>query len=301
LEIRLSKKIALLAGGISKERDISLESGKAVFNALKELNYSVELIDPKNGDLNSLINFDSVFICLHGENGEDGKIQSFLDLMGIPYTGSRSNSSMIAMDKLLTKLIWEKLGFITPKFKIVNSTTQFDELLSSLGAPFIIKPAKSGSSLGVSIVNSQDDLVKAYRYAIDFDSTILAEEFIKGRELTVSVLGEKALEVIEIETTNSFYDYNAKYLSDETTFSKPIDITEKELKSLKENAIEAFRALGCSSWGRVDYIMDKKGKFYLIEVNTIPGMTGHSLFPLAAKYSGMTFNTVVEEIVKLIK
>ena len=297
----MAKKIALLAGGVSKERDISLESGKAVFNALKELNYSVELIDPKNGDLNSLINFDSVFICLHGENGEDGKIQSILDLMGIPYTGSRSNSSMIAMDKLLTKLIWEKLGFITPKFKIVNSTTQFDELLSSLGVPFIIKPAKSGSSLGVSIVNSQDDLVKAYRDAIDFDSTILAEEFIRGRELTVSILGEKALEVVEIRTTNSFYDYNAKYLSDETTFSKPIDIKEKELKSLKENAIEAFRALGCSSWGRVDYIMDKKGKFYLIEVNTIPGMTGHSLFPLAAKYSGMTFNTVVEEIVKLIK
>ena len=297
----MAKKIALLAGGISKERDISLESGKAVFNALKELNYSVELIDPKNSDLNSLNNFDSVFICLHGENGEDGKIQSFLDLMDIPYTGSRSNSSMIAMDKLLTKLIWEKLGFITPKFKIVNSTTQFDELLSSLGAPFIIKPAKSGSSLGVSIVNSQDDLVKAYRDAIDFDSTILAEEFIRGRELTVSILGEKALEVVEIRTTNSFYDYNAKYLSDETTFSKPIDINEKELKSLKENAIEAFRALGCSSWGRVDYIMDNKGKFYLIEVNTIPGMTGHSLFPLAAKYSGMTFNTVVEEIVKLIK
>lgn len=297
----MAKKIALLAGGISKERDISLESGKAVFNALKELNYSVELIDPKNGDLNSLNNFDSVFICLHGENGEDGKIQSFLDLMDIPYTGSRSNSSMIAMDKFLTKLIWEKLGFITPKFKIVNSTTQFDELLSSLGAPFIIKPAKSGSSLGVSIVNSQDDLVKAYRDAIDFDSTILAEEFIRGRELTVSILGEKALEVVEIRTTNSFYDYNAKYLSDETTFLKPIDINKKELKSLKENAIEAFRALGCSSWGRVDYIMDKKGKFYLIEVNTIPGMTGHSLFPLAAKYSGMTFNTVVEEIVKLIK
>ena len=298
----LIKKIALLNGGDSEERDISIKSGLAVYQALKNLNYEVSLIDPINTDLCTLVNYDAAFICLHGKNGEDGKIQSLLELLKVPFTGSASTASMLAMNKFYSKLVWNDHALITPKFLILNKTNlDYKKITTHLGNPFIVKPSSSGSSFGINLVKNKDDLISAFTDASKYDLTVIAEEFIEGREFTVSILGNKSLGVLEISSKNEFYDYNAKYVSNETVFSKPTDLDPAVLEKMENIALCAFTSIGCSGWGRVDFMMDKKFNFYLIEVNTVPGMTDHSLFPLAAKYAGLNFEQTVQRIVDLIE
>ena len=298
----LIKKIALLSGGDSEERDISIKSGLAVYQALKNLNYEVSLIDPINTDLCTLVNYDAAFICLHGKNGEDGKIQSLLELLKVPFTGSASTASMLAMNKFYSKLVWNDHALITPKFLILNKTNlDYKKIITHLSNPFIVKPSSSGSSFGINLVKNKDDLILAFTDASKYDPTVIAEEFIKGREFTVSILGTKSLGVLEIAPKNEFYDYNAKYVSNETIFSKPTDLNPEVLEKMENIALSAFTSIGCSGWGRVDFMMDKKFNLYLIEVNTVPGMTDHSLFPLAAKNAGLNFEQTVQHIVDLIE
>ena len=296
------KKIALLSGGDSEERDISIKSGLAVYQALKNLNYEVSLIDPINTDLCTLVNYDAAFICLHGKNGEDGKIQSLLELLKVPFTGSASTASMLAMNKFYSKLVWNDHALITPKFLILNKTNlDYKKIITHLSDPFIVKPSSSGSSFGINLVKNKDDLILAFTDASKYDPTVIAEEFIEGREFTVSILGNKSLGVLEITPKNEFYDYNAKYVSNETIFSKPTDLNPEVLEKMENIALSAFTSIGCSGWGRVDFMMDKKFNLYLIEVNTVPGMTDHSLFPLAAKNAGLNFEQTVQHIVDLIE
>jgi D-alanine-D-alanine ligase len=298
----LIKKIALLSGGDSEERDISIKSGLAVYQALKNLNYEVSLIDPINTDLCTLVNYDAAFICLHGKNGEDGKIQSLLELLKVPFTGSASTASMLAMNKFYSKLVWNDHALITPKFLILNKTNlDYKKIITHLRDPFIVKPSSSGSSFGINLVKNKDDLILAFTDASKYDPTVIAEEFIEGREFTVSILGNKSLGVLEITPKNEFYDYNAKYVSNETIFSKPTDLNPEVLEKMENIALSAFTSIGCSGWGRVDFMMDKKFNLYLIEVNTVPGMTDHSLFPLAARNAGLNFEQTVQHIVDLIE
>ena len=298
----LIKKIALLSGGDSEERDISIKSGLAVYQALKNLNYEVSLIDPINTDLCTLVNYDAAFICLHGKNGEDGKIQSLLELLKVPFTGSASTASMLAMNKFYSKLVWNDHALITPKFLILNKTNlDYKKIITHLSNPFIVKPSSSGSSFGINLVKNKDDLILAFTDASKYDPTVIAEEFIEGREFTVSILGNKSLGVLEITPKNEFYDYNAKYVSNETIFSKPTDLNPEVLEKMENIALSAFTSIGCSGWGRVDFMMDKKFNLYLIEVNTVPGMTDHSLFPLAARNAGLNFEQTVQHIVDLIE
>ena len=298
----LIKKIALLSGGDSEERDISIKSGLAVYQALKNLNYEVSLIDPINTDLCTLVNYDAAFICLHGKNGEDGKIQSLLELLKVPFTGSASTPSMLAMNKLYSKLVWNDHKLKTPKFLILNKTNlDYKKIITHLSDPFIVKPSSSGSSFGINLVKNKDDLIFAFTDASIYDLTVIAEEFIEGREFTVSILGNKSLGVLEITPKNEFYDYNAKYVSNETIFSKPTDLNPEVLEKMENIALSAFTSIGCSGWGRVDFMMDKKFNLYLIEVNTVPGMTDHSLFPLAARNAGLNFEQTVQHIVDLIE
>lgn len=298
----LIKKIALLSGGDSEERDISIKSGLAVYQALKNLNYEVSLIDPINTDLCTLVNYDAAFICLHGKNGEDGKIQSLLELLKVPFTGSASTASMLAMNKFYSKLVWNDHALITPKFLILNKTNlDYKKIITHLSDPFIVKPSSSGSSFGINLVKNKDDLILAFTDASKYDPTVIAEEFIEGREFTVSILGTKSLGVLEIAPKNEFYDYNAKYVSNETIFSKPTDLNPEVLEKMENIALSAFTSIGCSGWGRVDFMMDKKFNLYLIEVNTVPGMTDHSLFPLAARNAGLNFEQTVQHIVDLIE
>ena len=298
----LIKKIALLSGGDSEERDISIKSGLAVYQALKNLNYEVSLIDPINTDLCTLVNYDAAFICLHGKNGEDGKIQSILELLKVPFTGSASTASMLAMNKFYSKLVWNDHALITPKFLILNKTNlDYKKIITHLSDPFIVKPSSSGSSFGINLVKNKDDLILAFTDASKYDSTVIAEEFIEGREFTVSILGNKSLGVLEITPKNEFYDYNAKYVSNETIFSKPTDLNSAVLEKMENIALSAFASIGCCGWGRVDFMMDKKFNLYLIEVNTVPGMTDHSLFPLAARNAGLNFEQTVQHIVDVIE
>ena len=298
----LIKKIALLSGGDSEERDISIKSGLAVYQALKNLKYEVSLIDPKNTNLCSLVNYDAAFICLHGKNGEDGKVQSLLELLKVPFTGSASTASMLAMNKFYSKLIWNDRALKTPQFLILNKTNlDYKKIITKLGDPFIVKPSSSGSSFGINLVKNKDDLISAFTDAFKYDSIVIAEEFIVGREFTVSILGNKSLGVLEISSKNEFYDYNAKYVSNETVFSKPTDLNPTVLEEMENIALSAFTSIGCSGWGRVDFMMDKKFNLHLIEVNTVPGMTDHSLFPLAARHAGLSFEQTVHHIVDLIE
>lgn len=298
----LIKKIALLSGGDSEERDISIKSGLAVYQALKNLNYEVSLIDPKNSNLCSLVNFDAAFICLHGKNGEDGKVQSLLELLKVPFTGSASTASMLAMNKFYSKLIWNDRALKTPQFLILNETNlDYKKIITKLGDPFIVKPSSSGSSFGINLVKNKDDLISAFTDAFKYDSIVIAEEFIVGREFTVSILGNKSLGVLEISSKNDFYDYNAKYVSNETVFSKPTDLNPTVLEEMENVALSAFTSIGCRGWGRVDFMMDKEFNLHLIEVNTVPGMTDHSLFPLAARHAGLSFEQTVHHIVDLIE
>lgn len=297
-------KVAVLLGGNSAEREISLRSGKAVLNALLRQGVDACAIDPKCDDLLQLkkSNFDRVFIALHGRGGEDGVIQGFLSTLGVPYTGSDVLSSAIAMDKSKTKQIWQSLQLPTAQYRIIDKAA-FDpaeagQILTSLSGTVMVKPVSEGSSLGMAKVSNKNELISALSEAFKFDQKVLLETWITGQEYTVSMLNGKALPAIRMHTDNTFYDYQAKYQSTQTQYYCPCGLEQDKLAELNQLAVDAFAAIGCRGWGRVDFMLDESGQWYLLEVNTVPGMTETSLVPKAAKQAGYDFDQLTLEILK---
>ena len=292
LKKRLTRvgRVAVLAGGQSAEREISLKSGKAVHAALRGLGVLAELVDPSDVSVDTLAGFERVFIALHGRGGEDGVIQGVLEHLAVPYTGSGVMASAIGMDKVRTKLLWAGAGLPTPGFYVAGQ----DEL--ALGFPLMVKPAREGSSIGMRKVGTSAELAEAIAEARKYDTDVLVEQWVEGREFTVAVLDDRALPAIRLETPNSFYDFEAKYRADTTRYLCPCGLDEQEETKLKNLALRAFRLVGASGWGRVDVMQDASGQFQLLEINTVPGMTDHSLVPMAAKADGMAFDELVAEI-----
>lgn len=293
-------KVAVIMGGRSAEREVSLKSGGQILAALQRAGVDAFAIDYQ-GKFSQLADFegcDRAFLALHGRGGEDGVIQGLLDSVGIPYTGSGVMGSAIAMDKLRTKYLWQGMNLPTPRFGFVEEfkPALITQLVSLLGFPLAVKPAREGSSIGVYKVNNQSELERAVEGALDLDQQVLLEQWIEGAEYTVAILGEQSLPVIGLRTDHDFYDYDAKYESNDTQYLLPCGLNEEEEKSVRHLAERAFTALGCSGWGRVDVMRDARGRFWLLEVNTIPGMTDHSLVPMAARADGMSFEELVVEI-----
>ena len=291
-------KVAVLLGGRSAEREISLQSGQAVLTALLESGVDAQAFDPAQQSLEMLKQqgFDRAFIALHGRFGEDGTIQGVLEWLGIPYTGSGVMASALAMDKWRTKLVWQAAGIRSPRFEILQENSHFEQVAENLGLPLIIKPAREGSTIGLSKVRHKEDVAAAYQLAAQHDALVLAEEFIVGKELTVAILGETPLPIVRIEVAGDLYDYEAKYLSDATQYFCPSGLPAEQEKAIQQQALQAYRVLGCQGWGRVDLILDAAGEFYFLEANTSPGMTNHSLVPMAARTAGIPFAELVLNI-----
>lgn len=292
-------KVAVLYGGQSAERDVSLKSGMAVFNALQDAGVDVIAIDAKDNWIAALEQgqFDCVFNALHGRGGEDGKVQGLLECLGLPYTGSGVTASAIAMDKALTKHIWVGEGISTPMYELADGSKTPEQIVEKLGLPLIVKPAHEGSSIGMSRVDEVGQLASAIETAHELDGTVVIEQWIQGSEFTVAILNGEALPVIRLETDHSFYDYQAKYISNDTRYLLPCGLSEAEESELQALAVNAFNAVDCQGWGRVDAMRDEAtGKFYLLEVNTVPGMTDHSLVPMAAQATGLSFQQLVLEV-----
>ena len=292
-------KVAVLFGGRSAEREVSLKSGNAVLTALKSSGVDAHAFDPAERDLSELKGFDRVFIALHGRYGEDGTIQGALELMGIPYTGSGVMASALAMDKWRTKLIWQSAGIPSPRHIILNAQTDFETVVKELGLPMMVKPACEGSSIGMSKVERAEDLKMAYEIAAKHDPLVFAEQFVSGEEYTASILGEQALPLIRLETTHTFYDYDAKYIANDTRYICPCGLPPQRELAFQALALRAFHVLGCQGWGRADFIVDENGTPYFLEMNTAPGMTDHSLVPMAARQAGLSFEQLVVRILEL--
>ena len=286
-------KVAVIMGGASNEREISLESGEAVLNALLRKKISAVSIDPKKDDLNKLRDFDRAFICLHGKDGEDGEIQTFLEAINLPYTGSDILSSYLGMDKFKCKTIWKSKNISTPNFMQVSHDDDYETASNCCGLPFFIKPANSGSSIGIAIINNENDFIFAFEEAYKIDKIVIVESFIVGNEYTLPIIDNKTLPIIEIKPKTEFYDYEAKYLRDDTEFICPADVPSPLVENINKLCINAFNAIGCTGWGRVDFIIDKNKNIYIIEVNTVPGMTNHSLVPISARSAGIGFVDLV--------
>ena len=284
-------KVAVLMGGPSAEREISLISGKAVLAALREKGVDAHAFDPAERDLFDLRRegFARVFIALHGRFGEDGTVQGALEVLGIPYTGSGVMASALAMDKWRTKLVWEAAGIPTPRYAMVNAESDWAKVARVLGLPMIVKPAREGSTLGLTKVRTAVDLVPAYEFAARFDELVLAEEFVEGQELTASILGDTALPLIRIEAPGGNYDYQNKYFTDVTQYHCPAGIRPEIEDEIRRVALKSFRVLGCRGWGRADVMLRPDGTYSFLEMNTSPGMTGHSLVPMAAKAAGLSY------------
>jgi D-alanine-D-alanine ligase len=298
LEQLKSEAIAVLLGGKSAERDVSLLSGATIVSALKSAGYTVLAVDPaQDGWSEALEGVAFVFNALHGPGGEDGVMQGALEVLGIAYSGSGVLGSALAMDKKRSKQLWQGIGLATGDFVTLDSKTDWQEVIDRLGKVFV-KPACEGSSIGMSSASSAEELRIAFENASAYAGEVIAEQFIDGPEYTVAVLGDETLPSIRMETQNEFYDYEAKYLSNETTYHCPSGLSEDEEGQLAEAALNAFSSLGCTAWGRVDFMRDSDGSFFVLEVNTIPGMTSHSLVPMAAAAVGMSMEALVERIVK---
>lgn len=298
-------KVGVLFGGRSAEREVSIMSGTGVLNALKSRGVDAHGFDPAERSLAELAaeKFDRVFIALHGRYGEDGSLQGALEQLGIPYTGSGVMASSVAMDKIFTKKIWLYHALTTPKYAVLNANTDLSKAADQLGLPLIVKPPHEGSTIGITKVTSADALPAAYQLAAKFDEEVLAEEFIQGRELTVAVLGRGAgayaLPLIEIVAPDGNYDYQNKYFTDDTKYLCPAPIDEALTQEIKAMCEEAYRAVNCEGWARIDVLLRASdNKPFLIEINTSPGMTGHSLVPMAAKAAGMSYEDVCIEILK---
>jgi D-alanine-D-alanine ligase len=290
-------KVAVLMGGPSAEREISLLSGNAVLKALLEMGIDAHGFDVNDasvlGDLQKQ-GINRVFIALHGRWGEDGVMQGALEVLGLPYTGSGVLGSAIAMEKGRCKLMWIGAGLSTPAFMFLNDKNDLDLAETDIG----FKPSREGSSLGVSKANNRDELVQFWHQARQLDDIVLAEKWISGIELTVAILDGKALPVIKLEAEGEFYDFDAKYVSDETAYICPCGLASELETEVQLLAVRAFELASCSGWGRVDILLDKDQRPYLLEVNTVPGMTSHSLVPMAAKESGLDFNQLVLRILE---
>ncbi len=288
-------KVVVLMGGDSAERDVSLRTGQAVLAALQRQGVDAHGIDTQHQVLEQIMaaQADRVFIALHGRGGEDGSMQGLLELAGIPYTGSGLLGSALAMDKWRTKQLWQALHLPTPASQLIDATTDWAALAEQLGLPMMIKPALEGSSVGISKVTNVDDLFKAWEAASECASQVLAEAYIRGEEYTVGVLQEQALPLIRLQTPRDFYDFAAKYEDDRTSYMCPCGLPAEQEKELQALALQAFTAVNAQGWGRVDLMLDHQRQAWLLEVNTVPGMTDHSLVPMAAKAQGMDFDALV--------
>ncbi len=293
-------RVAVLFGGTSAERDISLRSGQAVLAALLSAGVEAFGIDVGQDLLARLVaeKIDRAFIVLHGRGGEDGSMQGLLECAAIPYTGSGILASALGMDKLRTKQVWQSLGLPTPAYAILNSEDDCHTAAQQLGFPLIVKPAHEGSSIGMAKVNSVAELVSAWRSAATYDALVLVEQWIQGPEYTVAMLNGQILPPIGLGTPHVFYDYDAKYLASDTQYRIPSGLAAASEAELKNLALRACEAIGVSGWGRVDVMQDLNGQFWLLEVNTVPGMTDHSLVPMAAKAAGLDFQQLVLAILE---
>ncbi|WP_130834005.1 D-alanine--D-alanine ligase [[Erwinia] mediterraneensis] len=304
----MAEKVAVLMGGHSAEREVSLMSGNAVLAGLREAGIDAHAVDTREVSVLQLkaAGFDKAFIALHGRGGEDGTVQAVLEFLQIPYTGSGVMASAVTMDKLRTKLLWQGRGLPTGRFVWLTRQQMADGLsaesqaaIATLGFPLFVKPVCEGSSVGISRVNHQEALPAALEEAFRHDNEVLIEAFLSGAEYTVGILGDTILPSIRIQTVSEFYDYQAKYISDETQYFCPSGLSAEREAELQRLVKSAWQTLGCSGWGRVDVMCDETGAFQLLEVNTSPGMTSHSLVPMAAKQAGMSFSQLVARILEL--
>jgi len=294
-------KVAVLMGGMSAEREISLLSGEAVLTALISQGIDAHGIDVDEKVVIRLEaeDYQRVFVVLHGRGGEDGTIQGLLEVMNLPYTGSGVMASSIAMDKLKTKQIWQAMELPTPAYRVINSEQDCMQALKDLGLPLIIKPVLEGSSIGMSKVEKEDEMIAAWQKARQCEGTVIAECWIEGNEYTAAILDDQVLPLIKLETSHKFYDYDAKYKADDTKYICPCGLSEAEEEQFSAVAMQAFNAVNASGWGRVDFMVDDNNKIWLIEINTVPGMTSHSLVPMAAKQSGLSFEQLVVKILSM--
>jgi|TARA_B110000240_G_scaffold65827_1_gene75055 D-alanine-D-alanine ligase len=297
-------RVAVIYGGTSAEREISLMSGKQVLAHLQSAGvnaFGLDLGDDDQDQLKQLqqANMDVAFIMLHGRGGEDGTLQGALELMSVPYTGCGVLASSLGMNKLMTKLVWLAQGVATPAYEILNNASNWTEVAQRLGLPLVVKPVHEGSSLGINIVDSVATLERAYRDAATYDRQVMAEQFIDGDEYTVPILNDYSLPAIRLETDNAFYDLEAKYYSDKTRYLFDNPMTQAQQKAMQDECRCAFEVLACRDWGRIDVMRDKQGKNWLLEVNTVPGMTSHSLVPMAAQAAGLSFSQLVLVILNL--
>lgn len=292
-------KVAVLFGGTSAEREVSLNSGSRVLAALQGQGIDAHAFDPAVQPLDALKGYDRAFIALHGRHGEDGTIQGALEVMHIPYTGSGVLASALAMDKFRTKLMWHAAGLPIPDYALLTAGADFAEVEKQLGLPLFVKPAREGSSIGITKVKESGALRAAYDEAARHDSLVIAEKGVMGGEYTVGILGDQALPIIKIEPASEWYDYEAKYQRDDTRYLCPCGLPEAQEMEIRKGALEAFRMLGGRGWGRVDFLMDEAGRHYFLEVNTAPGMTDHSLVPMAARVAGMEYPVLVRRVLEL--
>lgn len=292
-------KVAVLFGGTSAEREVSLNSGSRVLAALQGLGIDAHAYDPASEPLDALKGYDRAFIALHGRHGEDGTIQGALEVMHIPYTGSGVLASALAMDKFRTKLMWQAAGLPVPEYALLTADSDFADIEEELGLPLFVKPAREGSSIGVTKVKTPGALKAAYEEAAKHDSLVIAEKGVMGGEYTVGILGDEVLPIIKIEPATEWYDYEAKYNRDDTRYLCPCGLPEAKEIAIRKQALEAFRMLNGRGWGRVDFLMDEEGNHYFLEVNTAPGMTDHSLVPMGARVAGMDYATLVHRVLEL--
>ena len=292
-------KVAVLFGGTSAEREVSLNSGSRVLAALQGQGIDAHAFDPATEPLDALKGYDRAFIALHGRHGEDGTIQGALEVMHIPYTGSGVLASALAMDKFRTKLMWQAAGLAIPEYALLTADSDFADIEEELGLPLFVKPAHEGSSIGITKVKERGALKAAYEAAAKLDPLVIAEKGVLGGEYTVGIIGDEAMPIIKIEPATEWYDYEAKYNRDDTRYLCPCGLSEAKEMEIRKGALEAFRVLGGRGWGRVDFLMDEDGKHYFLEVNTAPGMTDHSLVPMAARVNGMDYPTLVRRVLEL--
>ncbi len=298
-------RVAVLYGGDSAEREVSLKSGSAVLSGLLRAGINAEGVDTKGFDLNLLKQkkYSHVFIALHGRGGEDGTLQGALEYLGLPYTGSRVLGSALAMDKIRCKQIWQNIGLPTAAYAIVEQDSYMPEdaveILAKLSGEVIVKPALEGSSIGMAKADSAEQLQEAIENAFEYDTRVLIEQWITGAEYTVSIVGGTVMPSIRMQTPHSFYDYSAKYQSSSTEYFCPSGLSDEQEAQLAEIALKAFKSVDCEGWGRVDFMADQQGNWYLLEVNTSPGMTEKSLVPMAAKQYGLSFDQLVVSILDL--
>ncbi|MDP6198497.1 MAG: D-alanine--D-alanine ligase [Porticoccaceae bacterium] len=293
-------RVGLLYGGQSSEREISLMSGAAVHQAMLNLGIDVVAIDAGADLLQALPahHLDRVFIALHGPGGEDGTLQGALEYLELPYTGSGVLASALAMDKLRCKQMWQGIGLPTADFAILEEQSDWTVIMRQLGGKAMVKPACEGSSIGMSRADTPEQLESAWVEAAKYATTVIAEPLMEGEEYTVAILGERVLPSVRIQSNDVFYDYQAKYFSDQTQYFCPAGLSDEREHELRDLALQAFKTVGCSGWGRVDVMVDADNKFQLLEVNTVPGMTSHSLVPMAAKAAGLDFDQLVLAILE---